>query len=183
MAKKKFKGVSKHAPSDQDHLRYIPFCPGPYLDLEVPEPKSETGAVDAGRAAAIAYLKHLRAGGLRGSSNVLSHLVHAMLGTDTDDRQEWFSKRRMLAWGFLSALNTFLIRAAGDLGELDKVSGEQVEAQIRQGMEKTDEQAEHEWRSRIAKHGWQTRRKRAAGGERLSKRKADSPLARQRIIN
>lgn len=124
--------------------------------FRAPKPKSIKGGYEAGRAAALSYLKYLRSGDSYHVETFLTGLVEA-IHYGSDDRKR--SERGMLAFGFLCTLDGWLRAAAQQLGDsLDNLNGEELGAQISRGLAMTEDQSMHDFRSMVAKRGWETRR-------------------------
>jgi hypothetical protein len=153
---KKKPNVATATESRGADIEQPPFQTGSGLSFRAPKPKSNNGAHAAGRAAALSYLKHLRSGNSHRGQTYLHALVEA-IHYGSGDRKG--GKRSMMAFGFLSTLDGWLRLAAEHLGSgLDNLNGEELDAQISGGLAMTETQARHEWRSSIAKSGWETRR-------------------------
>jgi hypothetical protein len=162
------KKSTRECPSDDVMGReHLPFhYSGPGLGFRAPRPKSYAGASEAGRAAALSYLKHLRSGDGFHCETYLTAIVEAIHYGNGDRKP---SERDMLAFGFLSTLDTWLRRAAQQLEaaqQLDGVCGEELRAKISGGLEMTQAQATRDFRSAVAKSGWDTRRRRQRGALR-----------------
>jgi hypothetical protein len=134
---------------------------GSRLNFRVPKPKSINGAHAAGQAAAFSYLKHLRSGNSHHGETLLTPLVEAIRFGSSDRKG---GERALMAFGFLSTLDEWLRLAAKHLGVgLDDLNGEQLGAQISRSLAMTEDQSRHDFRSRVAKSGWETRRQVAKG--------------------
>jgi hypothetical protein len=134
------------------------------MRFTVPEPQSTVGASDAGEAAALSYLKHLRAGGFSDPTTALTALVEAIqTGSHDVTKNGRPTDREIMLFNFLATLDTWLRSVAVHAGgKLDALTGESLEQRMREGLAKTKEQSDREWRSRIAKRAWETRRRRTA---------------------
>jgi hypothetical protein len=159
MAKKKT-NVATATESCGANIGQLPFRnSGPGLSFRAPKPKSRVGAAKAGRAAALSYLKHLRSGDSHDGETFLTTLVEA-IHYGSNGRKA--SERSMLAFGFLHTLDAWLRLAAEELGSsLDDLSGEELGAQISGGLAMTEDQSTRDWRSSVARSGWETRRQAA----------------------
>jgi hypothetical protein len=163
MAKKKT-NVAKATESCGEQLPFRDSGTG--LNFRAPKPKSINGAHAAGRAAALSYLKHLRSGNSHHGETLLTPLVEAIRFGSSDRKG---GERAMMAFGFLSTLDGWLRLAAEHLASgLDDLNGEELGAQIGRSLAMTEDQSRHDFRSMVAKSGWETRRQVAKGTPELA---------------
>jgi hypothetical protein len=121
------------------------------------------GGCKTGSAAAFAYLKFMREKKkLQLDAGIFGFLQSLVIDMVKGVRQNESLKGQMV--GFFSEIDRVIYSVANQMSGLDKISFDSLTAQMREGVAYTkadEEKMARDIRSRIAKDGWEKRRRRA----------------------